>query len=210
MNKSRARRFIFFALALTLTSCTLVPKSDPQTVYQLAALPSKAGAQYPKVPYSLSIDTPQSSRIIDSTRMLVQPDGTQLSIYKGARWSDSVPSMLRERFSAAFRQANAFHAVSNDGYAYRTDLALGTEVMTFQVQYLPQGVFAVVTIDAFLSDPSSQTILATQRFSATHPLAGTAVTAAVRALSEATNNVTQSLVDWTLGQVRSYEPARPS
>jgi cholesterol transport system auxiliary component len=187
-----------------LTACSIVPKSDPPAVYQLAPAGKHAAVNSPALPFSLSIDTPQSSRTIDSTRILVQPQETRLNAYKGARWGDTVPAMLRQRFTQALRQTGALQAVSNDNLNYRTDLSLGSEVMAFQVQYHSSGVKAVVMLDAFLSEPAGQSIIAAQRFTAEHALTDPSVQSAVQALSTASDQLTHELVQWTLQQLASY------
>lgn len=188
-----------------LSACSIVPKTDPPAVYQLATASEPLAIKGPALPFSLSIDTPQSSRVIDSTRILVQPQETRLSAYKGARWGDTVPAMLRQRFTQALRQTGALKAVSNDNLNYRTDLSLGSEVMTFQVQYHPSGVKAVVVLDAFLSEPAGQSIIAAHRFTVEQALSDPSVQSAVHALSTASDQLTHELVQWTLQQLANYE-----
>lgn len=192
-----------------LAGCSIVPKADPPAVYQLATAGTNIQPGQTSLPFGLTVNTPQSNRVIDSTRILVQPAETRLSAYKGARWSDTVPAMLRDQFTEALRQTSALQAVSNDSLSYRTDIALGTEVMTFQITYQPSEVKAVVILDAFLSESKSLDIVAAQRFKVEQTLADTTVDSAVQALSTASNQLTEELVQWTLRELAAYQPGKP-
>ena len=103
-----------------VAGCSILPKSEPQTRYNLPATAMQSTAVQKNV--SLYVAAPQANRLINSNRVLVQPTGSEIQIYKGTQWADNAPVLLRERFVQAFTDARLFNAVSSDA-ALKTDFA---------------------------------------------------------------------------------------
>jgi cholesterol transport system auxiliary component len=193
------------AAAHTLTGCSVIPSAEPADVYQLAPATTTPSWSNASLPYSLAIETPHSGRMIDSNRILVMPQATELSVYKNARWGDTVPTQLRNRFTRALRESAALRAVGNDRQVFSSDISLGSEITAFQVEYTADGPQAVVSVDAYLTDTGSHRLLATRSLTYHMPLADPSVASAVRALSAASDAVTQSLVAWVLQQLQQQQ-----
>src|SRR5690606_27971915 len=101
------RRFGMAAALLLLSARSILPATENLEVYPLPAdgrAPGLSG--HPSgdpLPWTLRLATPNSSHMTDSPRILALRQGGQLSSYKGIRWSDSPPVLLRNRLAAAFR-----------------------------------------------------------------------------------------------------------
>lgn len=212
-------RFGLMGVFAMLTACSVLPKPEPQQVYTLPEpgpavhrLPSaslsgsaagKAKSDQAAEPgttqrWSLRVLTPYSNRMIDGARILVQPDHGEVNVYKGVRWSDPPPQMLRDRLVDAFRSSGRIGAVSNDSVHLASDLELGGDLNSFQVEYV-NGVPTVhIQLDAFLVEPASSKVVATQRFSVKQAVDGKEVPEVVLAFGKAVDELSMDIVTWAV------------
>lgn len=68
---------------------------------------------------------PKSSETLDSPRIAVIPQGDVISSYKGARWSDPAPVLLRNRLTDAFYRDGRVQSISTDDSNLQADFELG-------------------------------------------------------------------------------------
>lgn len=176
-----------------VAGCSILPKSEPQTRYNLPATAMQSTAVQKNV--SLYVAAPQANRLINSNRVLVQPTGSEIQIYKGTQWADNAPVLLRERFVQAFTDTRLFNAVSSDA-ALKTDFALEGYLSHFQVQYQNDQPVVVVQFDAQLINRLDSSIVQTQRFTLNQPATDTSVPAVIQAFGLASDQLSAQLVDW--------------
>jgi len=186
------------ALAL-LASCSVLPKTEPQQIYRLPSTPLAHDGGAP-VNWSLRIDTPQAERMIDSSRITVLPQGDEISVYKGARWSDTATTLLRNRFVDAFRDNGRVAGLSSDETSLQADYTLAGDLRAFQSVYENGQPVVVIRFDARLVKNNGLRIVASRRFDITQPVGGTAVPQVVTAFGQATDALASQLVSWTLQQ----------
>ena len=193
-----ARVFATATLAL-LGACSVLPKSEPQEIYRLPAtpLPHDAGAP---VNWSLRVDTPNAERMLDSSRITVQPQGNTVSVYKGARWTDSATTLLRNRLVDAFRDNGRIAALSSDDSSLQADYSLAGDLRAFQSVYENGQPVVVIRLDARLVQNNGLRIVATHRFDIHQPVGGTAVPQVVAAFGQASDALASQVVNWTLQQ----------
>ena len=196
--KLLAQLFAGTAIAL-LSACSVLPKAEPQQIYRLPAtpLPHDAGAP---VNWSLRIDTPHAERMIDSSRITVLPQGDTMSVYKGARWSDSATTLLRNRLVDAFRDNGRIAGLSSDETSLQADYFLSGDLRAFQTEYENGQPVVVIRFDARLVKSSGLRIVASRRFDISQPVNGTAVPQVVAAFGQATDALATQVVGWTLQQ----------
>ena len=191
---------VILSVLVLMAGCSVLPKADPEVVYTLPAhdVATRTAATPPASRWSLRVLTPYSNRMVNSSRILVLPDGSEISVYKGVRWSDPAPVMVRNRLVNAFRGQAQIGAVSNDSSNLIADIELGGDLNRFQVVYL-KGVPTVdIQFDAFLVNPSNSHIIATRRFSVKHPVNGKEVPEVVQAFGEAADKLAVDSVTWVL------------
>ncbi|MDH1264539.1 ABC-type transport auxiliary lipoprotein family protein [Pseudomonas sp. GD03944] len=189
------------ALASLLSACSILPKSEPLDVYLLPAStaePAQPGAA--PVAWSLRINTPLASQLLDSTRIAVIPEGDRISAYQGARWSDKGPLLLRNRLIDAFLADGRMPAVSSDDARLQADLEINTDLRAFQSDYLDGRPTAHILLDARLVNTASQRIVASRRFEVRQPAVDTSVPAVVRAFGLAGDQLSSQLLEWTWAQ----------
>lgn len=197
---SAVLRGVLLAVAIgLLPACSILPKAEPADVYRLpTAVTTPHGG--PSLPWTLRIGKPQASDALNSPRIAVLPQGDVVSSYKGARWSDPAPVLLRNRLLDAFISDGRLRGLSNDDSTVQADFELGGQLQAFQSEYAAGGVSVRVRLDARLVDGRSQRIIASRRFEVTQPVAGTAVPNVVAAFGVASDRLSAQLIEWSLAQ----------
>ncbi|MBF8793772.1 membrane integrity-associated transporter subunit PqiC [Pseudomonas monteilii] len=190
------------ALAATLslaTACSILPQSEPVDIYRLPV--NQAGRTVPPLDWSLRLNKPLASETLAGPRIAVIPQGDVISSYKGARWSDPVPLLVRNRLLDGFQRDGRVQRLSADDSNLQADYELVGELQAFQSEYRAGGaVEVVIRYDARLVQGRSQRILASHRFEVRQPLADEQVAAVVAGFGTASDQLVAQLVDWTVGQ----------
>ncbi len=199
---SVALRCLALGLAIgLLPACSILPKAEPADVYRLpVAAGANAAYNGPGLPWTLRIGKPQASDALNSPRIAVVPQGDLISSYKGARWSDPAPVLLRNRLLDGFSRDGRVRGVSNDDSNVQGDFELGGELQAFQSEYTAGTVTVHVRLDARLVNGRTQRIIASRRFEVSQPLAGTAVPSVVAGFGQASDRLTAEVIEWTLAQ----------
>lgn len=182
-----------------LAACSILPKAEPADVYRLptGATTAHGGSS---LPWTLRIGKPQAGDALNSPRIAVLPQGDVVSSYKGARWSDPAPVLLRNRLLDAFISDGRLRGLSNDDSTVQADFELGGQLQAFQSEYAAGGVSVRVRLDARLVDGRSQRILASRRFEVSQAVAGAAVPNVVAAFGQASDRLSAQVIEWTLAQ----------
>ncbi len=194
--------------ALSLSACSILPKPETLIVYQLPASAVSRQTEtrtLPALPWSLLIATPYSSQVIDSQRVLVVPQGSQVSAYSGVRWSDPAPILLRDRLAGAFRANGRLNSVSIDTGNVAADFELGGDLVAFQVVYQDGIPVVHIHYDASLTRPDDNRVVATRRFDVAQPVQGKETPEVVVAFGRAADRLAAEMVKWTL-QSAAHSP----
>lgn len=202
-------RLCLSAVLLLLAGCSVLPDSETLVFYQLPAASTPPAAQQApttqSLPSVLRIATPYGDRAVDSTRILVEPETNRISAYKGARWSDAAPSLLRDRLVEAFRARGVFRSVVADSGNLMADLELTSELSQFQVTYREGSPVVVVVLDATLIEMASSHIIASRRFQIEQAVRGKEVPEVVQAFGLAVEGLAAQLIDWSQQQARTVK-----
>lgn len=204
---SRTCRFLVLTMALSLSSaCSILPKAEPADVYRLpSAATSQPAAASTAVTWSLRINKPLASDALNSPKIAVVPDGNLISNYKGARWSDPAPLLLRNRMLDAFQRDGRVPRLSADDSNLQADYELAGELQAFQSEYSASGLAVVVRYDARLVQGRSQRILASRRFEVRQPLSDKQLPAVVNGFGSASDQLVAQLLAWTLAQANQAQ-----
>jgi cholesterol transport system auxiliary component len=207
MIKHARRPLLTLGLLSLLSACSILPKGEPSNVYLLPSAPATAASNATSVSWSLRVAKPQAIMALDSPRIAVVPEGSVISNYKGARWSDNGPVLLRNRLLDGFQADGRIHALSSDDAQLQADLVLVSDLRAFQGEYLNGQVQVVVRLDVQLVDSASRKILAARRFDVQQAASSEQVADVVRAFGQASNSLSAQLVPWVLEQgQRSQRP----
>ena len=193
-------RLLALAAAVSLASaCSILPQSEPVDLYRLPVnQPSRVAAP---LDWSLRLNKPLASEVLAGPRIAVIPQGDVVSSYKGARWSDAAPVLLRNRLLDGFQRDGQVQRLSADDSNLQADYELAGELQAFQSEYRPDGaVEVVIRYDARLVQGRSQRILASKRFEVRQPLAAREVSAVVAGFGGASDQLVGQVVSWTVAQ----------
>lgn len=195
---NRLRLLAAVALISSLSACSIWPKSPVLSVYRLPAthLPAHTGSTN----WTLRVNTPYSSQLLDSTRIAVVPPGDQISAYQGVRWSDRAPLLLRDRLIDAFLDDGRLRAVSSDSARLQADLELDGDLRAFHSEYQNGQPVTRILFEARLVQSGTLRILASRRFNVSQTARDTSVPAVVNAFGEAGDQLAREVLEWTLSQ----------
>ncbi|MCU1724736.1 ABC-type transport auxiliary lipoprotein family protein [Pseudomonas sp. 5P_5.1_Bac1] len=193
------------ALLISLSSaCSILPQAENAEVYRLPAAVATPSASTP-VRWSLRVNKPLASDVYNVPRIAVVPQGDQISSYKGARWTDPAPTLLRNRILDAFQRDGRVPRLSADDSNLQADYELVGELQAFQSEYSAQGISVVIRLDARLVEGRTQRILASRHFEVRQPQANKEIPAVVSGLGQVTDRLMAQLLDWTVAEGNRYQ-----
>lgn len=184
-----------------LIACTGLPTTDALKVYQLPETRLAQEAQQPYLTLSLRINTPYTGFALSSPRIIVNAEGEQLSSYKGVRWSDPPPALLREHFATAFARYGGLASISTDEHALHADMHLGGDLRRFYLENrsTPR---VVIELNARIVNPTSRRIEANRTFKIEQPLQDMQILHVVEAFGIAADKLAEQLIQWTFVQLQ--------
>ena len=189
-----------------ISSCSILPKPEPFEVYRLPSAQSASASHGTPQRWSLRLSKFQSSEALNSPNIAVIPQGDVISHYKGSRWSDPAPVLVRNRLLEGFQHDGRVPLLSTDDSIFQTDLELGGSLQAFQTEYQGTNASAVVRLDALLVRSYDQRILASRRFEVRQPLSNVQVPAVVAGFGQASDQLTVQVVSWAVEQGQKLAP----
>ncbi|CAI8967840.1 hypothetical protein PS893_02457 [Pseudomonas fluorescens] len=189
-----------------ISSCSILPKPEPFEVYRLPSAQSASASHGTPQRWSLRLSKLQSSEALNSPNIAVIPQGDVISHYKGSRWSDPAPVLVRNRLLEGFQHDGRVPLLSTDDSIFQTDLELGGSLQAFQTEYQGTNASAVVRLDALLVRSYDQRILASRRFEVRQPLSNVQVPAVVAGFGQASDQLTVQVVSWAVEQGQKLAP----
>jgi cholesterol transport system auxiliary component len=206
MKLTRLALLAGFAL---ISACSILPQSEPSDVYRLPvaqapALASSVATQH----WSLRLNKLQASEALNRPTIAVIPQGDVISSYKGSRWSDPAPVLVRNRLLDGFARDGRVTLLSTDDSNFAADLELGGNLQAFQTEYQGTQASVVVRVDALLVRGYDQRILASRRFEERQPLSDVQVPAVVAGFGQASDRLTAKVVAWAVDQGQKLAPQK--
>lgn len=206
LRTGAVKAWLFLAV-LALSGCSVLPESETLVFYRLPSAEATPAMQLEdqpaRLPAVLRVVTPYGNRAVGSTRILVVPEPERISAYKGARWADAAPVLLRDRLVESFREAGVFRSVVTDSDNLGADLELSGDLPRFHVVYQSGAPVVVITLDATISQPASSRIIASRRFNIEQAVRGKEVPEVVQAFGLAVDQLAAQLMDWAGEQAGS-------
>lgn len=198
------RRLLLIAgSSAALSACgsldKLIGPPDASQMYALRpAVPAASGGG--KVDWALSIQKPDAPGNLDSARIALARNGSQLDYYANAAWPDRLPDLVQTALLAGFEASGRIDTVARDEDGLHSDYQLSTELRDFEARYAaPDGVPNVaVTIIAHVADTKSRKMAASLAVNLTEPASANSVDAVVRALNTALAKAVDQIVQWAL------------
>lgn len=191
------------ASAALLTGCNgLLPTAGPPPrLFRLT--PKSTFDDLPQVDWQLLIELPEAPAGLNTTRVALLRDQTELEYYARANWTDRAPSMIQTLIIESFQNSGAIVAVGRESIGLRSDFVLKTELREFQAEY-PAGPAsgrapdAHVRLNGILVQMPRRAIIASVQIDRKMPAAADRLAAIVAAFDDALGSALKELVTWTL------------
>jgi phospholipid/cholesterol/gamma-HCH transport system substrate-binding protein len=166
----------------------------PATIYDLRVPPGIRPAVAPPAA-QLVVALPTAVVSLDTQRFLVGTDESQNLAFDAAKWSDSIPNLVRAKLIEALEDAG-YLRTGGDMQGLAADRQLLTDIRAFRISPAP-GSAAFVELTAKLVGSDGQ-VLAGRAFRATAPVAAMDAASAAAALNAAFGTVATDLVAWVM------------
>lgn len=190
-----------------ISACSILPKPEPFEIYRLPTAQNGASVSHGTPQrWSLRLNKPQASEALNSPNIAVIPQGDVMSSYKGSRWSDPAPVLLRNRLLDGFQRDGRVTLLSTDDSNFQADLELGGSLQAFQTEYQGTAASVVVRFDALLVRGYDQRLLASKRFEVRQVLNDVKVPAVVSGFGQASDQLTAQVVGWAVEQGQKFAP----
>ena len=187
------------AALLFAAGCSILPESEPTTLYRLPAsdLPP-AAASTSSATQRLGIAEPEAGQLLSSNRIVVYPEGNIVNVYEGARWHEDAPELIQARLITGLQQSQLFAGVGSDRLPH--DLLLLSELRHFQSDYVTNPPTVKVELDVQLVSAQNRTPLAAMNFSTRAQASSVDIAAVVDAFGSASDELTAQLANWLAQQ----------
>jgi len=189
--------------AATLTSCSILPQTEPTTIYQLPPASIVAGTEKP-LAGSLCIARPQASGLMEGARIAVVPTPNTISAYPDVRWQSPAPTLWQEYLLDAFQRGERLAAIISDQQDLFADYRLDSTLHSFQVEYHSGSAQVIIVMDFSLADKATKRIIRSRRFTAQLPVDGEQVPQVVATFGRAVDAIAHELTTWAYQAIEKH------
>lgn len=186
-------------LVVCLSSCFSSAGAKNTVVYTPQAT-SPSTSSGTSVNWQIRIEQPNSSDFLDSTRIAVRRSNNTMQVFEGARWSDSIPDLLKNHLSQTFNDSGKITAVTGLDTNTASDALLLLNIRQFEAVYQDgdQSAAAVISVQANIQSLRNNRIIASKHFLVSIPAADKKIPQVMTAFDTALQQVTQDILNWTL------------
>lgn len=186
--------------ALALSACSNIigpPAASPLYVLNPPPVAARGG---PSVHWQLTVELPEATDSLDTTRMLlVQPSG-QMDYYADSAWQDRLPVVVQGTLVEAFETSGRMRAVGRDTEGLKSDYLLVTDIRSFEAHYAAPDAAPMVSVRivAKLIAARTRTIVTSKDAQNEVQAAQNNVASVVAAFNQALSSVQTQIVDAVL------------
>lgn len=206
-------KIILAAIIFLLFGCTVTPHAKaPLAVYSLGILhapdSSNSTDQPPTRSPSLLIADATAPVWLDSRAILyrlVYHNPSQLYTYANSQWAATPAAMLTRQIKNRLITETG-HPVIKPGDGAQANFALQVDLIEFtQFFSSAESSHAVINFNASIIKRNTRTLFAQHNFSIQQQTATTDAAGAVKALTEASDKLTENLVDWITKEINGMD-----
>lgn len=187
--------------------------AERQDAYQLQAPALGVVARGAPRAEDLVVEIPAASGAIDTDRILIRPQPTQVQYLPDARWIEPVPLMIQSALVEGIERSGGFRFVGRKPLGASGDVAVVGNLVDFHAALVPgtDGATVDVRLAIRLVREEDVSVIASRTFAATEAAPDTSTPAIVGAYDRAAARVVGDAVAWVLAErgVR-FDPAAPS
>lgn len=151
-------------------------------------------------PIDLVVELPVAGGAINTDRILIRPQSTQVQYLPDARWIEPAPEMLQSALVAGLERSGGFRFVGRRPLGASGDVALVSNLTRFEAELAPgaEGALVTVRFTARLVREEDAAVLRTRSFEASAVAPDTGTATLVDAFDRATASVLREALDWVL------------
>lgn len=195
-----ARTFVIAVLAGGTAGCAVLSGgSPPRQIYTLSA-PSAFPASIGSSRSQILVPNPRAVSALDTDNIAVVSDGTRITYFGTAAWSDRVPKLFQAKVVEAFENTGRVRAVGLPGEGLLIDYQLATDIRAFQLDINGARVARIEFSAKIINDRNGRAV-ASKTFVAQAPASSNTVDAAVAAMNTALDDALGELLAWTLSLI---------
>jgi cholesterol transport system auxiliary component len=196
-------------LALGACGLNLVKLAPASNLYDLNTNPQFAG-DIPSVTWQLVIDEPVASRALDTDRIVVRPNPSEITYFADAKWTERAPRLVQSQLLHAFERSGKIVGVGREAMGLLADYELKCELGAFEISYAAGRALPVahILLTAKLVRQPGAVIVASRTFNESQKVEGTNLPMSAAAFERALNMMLGEAVAWTLsvGETDSAAP----
>ena len=179
-----------------LASCAAIGGGRELATYDLSA-PKEMDGVSGRSNAQILISEPTALKSLDSERIVVRPNATEITYFGDSQWSDRLPRMVQQKLIETFENSGRIRSVAKPGDGVVVDYNIVTSIRAFELDDEGQDS-AKVSLSIKIINDSTGRVRASELFSATAPANLNNSRDAVNALDTALDSVLRQVLDWTL------------
>lgn len=192
-------------IAVFLTSCAAAQfaRRQPPKVYELTPK-TTYDEDLPELQARITVESPSATTGLNTARIALRPDLTQLDYYAGVLWVDVVPVMVQSVAIESLDASGRIDALTLESAGTRPDYSLRLHIREFQAEYdngTDEPPLVNVRLQARLLELPRRETVATTSAQHLERASGTSIPTVVRAYDSALGKVLKRLVEWTIEEI---------
>lgn len=181
-------------VALVISGCSVLPEAKPIDFYTLQ--PAQVNQSDSVKLSHIRVAEPELTDALQLERIVrITPQGSILA-YPNAKWSTSIATLWQSWLLDALWRDSRFEHISSAQQGLDSHWQLSGRLQSLHIEETSTGPIAVVRYDAQLIDIKQRKVIKSESFAAQVPVAEETVKAAIYALSAASSEVGESLLEW--------------
>lgn len=199
MTTTRRQTLLGLGALSLLNACESILPGQGPAANRYRLTPKNTFADgLPTVAWQLVLSQPEADAALDTTRIALMRNPTQIEYYAASTWTDRAPLMVQTLMLESFENSDRIIAVGRRALGLRADYELKTELRELQAEYFDGQQQAKVGINAKLVRLPEREIVGSQSFEWTVAFAEDSMPVIVQAFDDALGHVLKDLVAWTL------------
>jgi cholesterol transport system auxiliary component len=124
-----------------------IPPPETYRIAHVAAGGDTAPASAAAAPLAITVGRPRAAGALDTDRIAVAEAGNRFDYYAGARWAETVPSMVQQNLASALSDSGAFAGVFAAPARAPAELLLDVELRRFEAEQRGSATTPVVHVE---------------------------------------------------------------
>lgn len=209
----RKNKFLILGATLMIAGCSsFLPGAKPLgDLYDLTPK-SNFDEDLPNVAWQVVVEEPFAASSVNTDRIALRPQPTEVRYYADARWVDRAPRLVQTLLVESFENSGHIGAVGRQAIGLSSDFTIKSELREFQAEYYnleDKGPKIRVRLNMKIIKEPEGLIMASQSFEGEVQLEKDDVKLVVEGFDRALGRVLKLSISWTLLKIHEIAPKGP-